>query len=246
MSADFSKPTTGDNHATVYTPTIKDNLVALAYDLDPARVTPSNLPTYARSWSSANKRWESWNGSSWINAEPAGGYAINISGNAATANSATVAATATTAAACSGNAATATTAGACSGNAATATSATTLAEGTASTGIATTAFVARLRDVISVWKTGSYTLALSDRGKSVDTSAGVTVPGSADVAFPVGATVTITNFSASPITITQGAGVTLILAGSTNTGNRQLANYGVATLRMYSPDLWIISGAGLT
>lgn len=122
----------------------------------------------------------------------------------------------------------------------------TAAEGTATTAIATTEFVDRLRDVIAVQKSGSYTLALTDRGKSVDTSAGVTVPANATVGFQISATVTITNTSASSITITQASGVTLRQAGTTNTGNRTLANYGVATLRKIATDTWIISGAGLS
>lgn len=92
----------------------------------------------------------------------------------------------------------------------------------------------------------SYTLALSDVGKSVDTSAGVTVPPNSTVAFVIGDVISVTNTSASNITITQGAGVTLRQAGTANTGNRTLAQYGLASLRKIATDTWIISGAGLT
>lgn len=88
MGADFNKPTTTDHHATVYTPGIRDNLQALAKALDPAKVTVANLPVDTIVWSSANKRWERWTGATLVNNEPAGGYAISISGNAATATQA--------------------------------------------------------------------------------------------------------------------------------------------------------------
>jgi hypothetical protein len=102
------------------------------------------------------------------------------------------------------------------------------------------------RDVPANVQSGSYTLALSDRGKSIDTTAGVTVPANGTVAFAVGATITITNTSGSNITITAAGGVTLRLAGTATTGNRTLAQYGVAVIRKIATDTWIASGAGLT
>ena len=127
-----------------------------------------------------------------------------------------------------------------------ATSSSTAAEGTNSTAIATTAFVDRIRDVIGNTQSGSYTLALTDRGKSIDTSAGVTVPPNSTVAFGVGSTITVTNTSGASITVTQGSGVTLRLAGGASTGNRTLAQYGVCTMRKIATDTWVVSGAGLT
>jgi hypothetical protein len=101
-------------------------------------------------------------------------------------------------------------------------------------------------DVPANAQTNAYTLALTDRGKSVDTTAGVTVPPNGTVAFPVGSTVTITNTSASAITVTQGSGVTMRQAGTANTGNRTLAAYGVATVRKTATDTWFIIGAGVS
>lgn len=103
-----------------------------------------------------------------------------------------------------------------------------------------------LKDVATNTQSASYTLALTDRGKSIDTSAGVTVPLNSTVAFPIGTVITITNTSASAITITQTSGVTLRQAGTANTGNRALAAYGMATLRKTATDTWFISGAGLS
>ncbi|MGJ4748600.1 phage tail protein, partial [Leptospira sp. SA-E8] len=51
---------------------------------DPATTSPTNLPTGTIRWSSTNKRFEKFNGSSWSELEPQ--WAIGISGNAATAN----------------------------------------------------------------------------------------------------------------------------------------------------------------
>ena len=93
-------------------------------------------------------------------------------------------------------------------------------------------------------RTASYTLAVSDVGKHISiTTGGVTVPESV---FAVGDNVTIFNNSASNQTITQGSGVTLRAGGTTNTGNRTLAGYGVATVLCVAADVFVITGTGLT
>jgi hypothetical protein len=102
------------------------------------------------------------------------------------------------------------------------------------------------RNIPQVAQSAAYTLALSDVGKSVDTSAGVTVPPNSTVAFAIGDTLSITNTSAASITITQGTGVTMRQAGTTNTGNRTVAAYGLVTLRKVGADLWFIAGSGLS
>lgn len=103
-----------------------------------------------------------------------------------------------------------------------------------------------LLDVPSLVKSAAYTLALGERGKSVDTAANVTIPANASVAFPVGSTVVVTNTSGSNISLLASAGVTLRLAGTTSTGTRTLAGYGQATLRKIAADTWISSGMGLS
>ena len=127
----------------------------------------------------------------------------------------------------------------------TGTIATTQAFGDATTKVATTAFVDALRDVTANAQTVAYTLALTDRGKSIDTTAGVTIPANASVAFPVGTTISIFNNSASNITISITTD-TLRLAGTATTGTRTLAQYGVATLRKVAATVWVATGAGLT
>lgn len=93
-------------------------------------------------------------------------------------------------------------------------------------------------------QTAAYTLAASDVGKHISiTTGGVTVPASV---FSVGDNVTIFNNSTSNQTITQGSGVTLRYGGSTSTGNRTLANYGVATILCVAADVFVITGTGIT
>lgn len=110
----------------------------------------------------------------------------------------------------------------------------------------TDSLVDALKDVSANVQSASYTLTLTDRGKSIDTTAGVTIPLNSAVAFPVGSIVSITNTSTASITITATTNVTLCLAGTSTTGNRTLALFGVATMRKISTDTWVISGAGLS
>lgn len=92
-------------------------------------------------------------------------------------------------------------------------------------------------------KTAAYALAATDKGYTVSTTnGGVTVPSS----LPAGFAATIFNNSASDQTITQGVGLTLRMAGTTDTGNRTLAGYGVCTVLYLSTSLAVISGAGLS
>ena len=94
-------------------------------------------------------------------------------------------------------------------------------------------------------QTGAYTLVATDNGKHINTTTGgVTVPNGV---FSAGDVVSIFNDSTSDQTITQGAGVTLRLAGSATTGNRTLSQYGLATvLCVGGSNEFVISGAGLS
>jgi hypothetical protein len=56
----------------------------------------------------------------------------------------------------------------------------------------------------------------------------------------------IYNNSASSQTITQGSSVTLRWAGTSNTGNRTLPAYGVATILCVSSNTYLIAGPGLS
>lgn len=91
--------------------------------------------------------------------------------------------------------------------------------------------------------TTSGTAAVSDVGKCIAVTAGITIP---NATFAAGDAVSIYNDSASAVTITQGASLTLRQAGTTNTGNRTLAARGMATIWFNSASEAIISGAGVS
>ena len=92
-------------------------------------------------------------------------------------------------------------------------------------------------------KTSAYTLIASDIGKHISiTTGGVAVPSGV---FAVGDAISIYNNSANTQTITQNSGVTLRLAGSANTGNRSLAQYGVCTVLCVDTNVFVATGAGI-
>jgi hypothetical protein len=110
-----------------------------------------------------------------------------------------------------------------------------------------TALAIGYRRIPSRPKTSAHVLALADVGECIDiTTGGVTVPPNATVAFAVGDTISIYNNSGSSQTITQGAGVTLRLAGTSTTGNRTLARRGWVSVRKIATDEWVSSGSGLS
>lgn len=94
---------------------------------------------------------------------------------------------------------------------------------------------------------GAYAIVASDAGKHINiTTGGVTVNVST---LAAGDMVTIFNNSASSQTITSGTSVTMYLAGTATTGNRTLAQRGVATILCVTGGasaVYVISGAGLT
>jgi hypothetical protein len=100
----------------------------------------------------------------------------------------------------------------------------------------------------SDYKTAAYTINYLDRGQCIETSANVTIPSeaSAGTVFPLGMIVSIGNTSNASITIVAGSGVTLVLGGTTTTGNRTVANWGMAVVKRISKDVWRVYGAGVT
>jgi hypothetical protein len=91
-------------------------------------------------------------------------------------------------------------------------------------------------------QTSSYTLALSDMGKHISiTTGGVVIPANGSVAFPIGATIVVFNNSGSTQTISITTD-TLRQAGTTNTGSRTLAVYGLATLVKVTSTVWVATG----
>ena len=93
-------------------------------------------------------------------------------------------------------------------------------------------------------QTSAYVLVASDAGKYINiTTGGVTVPNSV---FTSGDTLSIYNNSAANQTITQGSGVTMYQVGTAVTGNRTLAQRGLATLLCVGANIFVITGGGLT
>jgi hypothetical protein len=95
-----------------------------------------------------------------------------------------------------------------------------------------------------------YTLVATDAGKTVRHNSSdphaYTIPPNSSVAFAVGTIINMRNVGAGAVTITQGSGVTLRQAGTSNSGNRTLAQYGEVSLRKDATDTWYVSGPGLT
>tara|TARA_Y100001973_G_scaffold32312_1_gene48710 strand:+ start:13649 stop:14149 length:501 start_codon:yes stop_codon:yes gene_type:complete len=100
-----------------------------------------------------------------------------------------------------------------------------------------------IRAITSNSKSGAYTLTSGDVGELINTTSEVTVPAST---FSAGDAITIYNGTTSDITITQGSSVTMYLAGSSTTGNRTLAQKGVATVLCVGTDTFTILGGGLS
>jgi hypothetical protein len=91
--------------------------------------------------------------------------------------------------------------------------------------------------------TTTTTANVSDVGKCIAVSAGITFP---NATFAAGDVISIYNNSTASVTITQGTGFTLYLAGTATTGNRTLAQRGIATIWCNSASDGVISGGGLT
>lgn len=83
------------------------------------------------------------------------------------------------------------------------------------------------------------TAAIADVNKYLYVSATTTIPSGV---FTAGDNFLVVNSSGSSVTITQGAGTTLRLAGSATTGNRTLAAYGVANVLCTGSETFYVSG----
>lgn len=95
-------------------------------------------------------------------------------------------------------------------------------------------------------QTGAYTLALTDAGKHIsNTTGGFVIPANGSVAFPVGTTIVLFNNSGSNQTVSITSD-TLRWAGTSSTGSRTLAQYGVATVVKVASTVWAITGAGVS
>ena len=100
-------------------------------------------------------------------------------------------------------------------------------------------------DVV-VESTGIFTKA-ADAGKHIYSTATrtLTIDSNANLALPVGTTITFVAGSGATVTIAITTD-TMYLAGPGTTGSRTLAAFGMATAVKIASTTWIISGNGLT
>jgi hypothetical protein len=96
---------------------------------------------------------------------------------------------------------------------------------------------------VAVSSESSGTLSTTSANKSVFLSSGITVPNNV---FSAGDIILVYNDSNTSKVITQGTGVTLRLAGTTTTGSRTLAAYGVGSLLFKSASEVVFSGTGIS
>jgi len=89
----------------------------------------------------------------------------------------------------------------------------------------------------------TYTLVASDAGKVIGAQNTITVPASV---FANGDIVTIVNYTAGNITITQGSSLTIYNSGDASTGSKTLATRGMATLWFPSGTTSYMSGTGIS
>jgi hypothetical protein len=118
----------------------------------------------------------------------------------------------------------------------------TAAEKTSSNALATTSFVDRLRSLSTPTTGSSGTLQIGDRGSLVVATGTITVPASVFGARDI---ITVFNDSAGNISLNAGTGLTLLLAGTTTTGNRTVQTNGLVTIVFISSTTAIVSGNGV-
>ena len=90
-------------------------------------------------------------------------------------------------------------------------------------------------------QSSGYTLVAADDQRLVTTTSNITVPTGV---FSAGDAITIYNNSGSNITINQGG--TMYLVGTSTSGNRVLAERGLATIVCVASNTFVISGGGLS
>lgn len=113
----------------------------------------------------------------------------------------------------------------------------------------TAGFAIGYRDIPQVSFTGNATIATTDAGKhyysTLSTGNVLTIANNASQGFQVGAAITIVNQGTGNITVAQGTGVTLYLAGNATAGNRTISTFGMATCIKVATDTWFINGTGV-
>ena len=113
----------------------------------------------------------------------------------------------------------------------------------------TAGFAIGYRDIPQVSLSANATIATADAGKHFySTSASnliLTIANNASQAFQTGSALTIINEGTGNITVAQGSGVTLYLAGNATSGNRTISTFGMATCIKVATNTWFINGTGV-
>lgn len=100
------------------------------------------------------------------------------------------------------------------------------------------------RDMPANVQAGTYTLALSDRGKFIVAGGNLTIPAEASINFPVGSTIGMFNNTGGNLTISSTDGI--ILTGTGSTGTRTVVVNGFATMFKRGSASWLVSGSGVS
>jgi len=113
----------------------------------------------------------------------------------------------------------------------------------------TAGFAIGYRDIPQVSLSANATIATADAGKHFySTSASnliLTIANNASAAFQTGSALTIINQGTGNITVAQGSGVSLYLAGNASAGNRTISTFGMATCIKVATNTWFINGTGV-
>jgi hypothetical protein len=114
----------------------------------------------------------------------------------------------------------------------------------------TAGFAIGYRDIPQVSFAGNATIATTDAGKhfysTQSSNFTLTIANNASQGFQVGAAITVVNQGTGTITIAQGSGVTLYIAGNATSGNRSVATFGMATIMKVATNTWFINGTGVS
>jgi hypothetical protein len=92
----------------------------------------------------------------------------------------------------------------------------------------------------------SYTTVLGDNGDLVTlanaSAITLTIPPNSSVAYPVGAQLNVAQFGAGQVTITGGAGVTVVSTGASASAPKLRVQYSTATAIQTAADTWLVMG----
>ena len=114
----------------------------------------------------------------------------------------------------------------------------------------TAGFAIGYLNVPQVSFSGNATIAATDAGKhyysTLSTANVLTIANNTSVTWAVGTAISLVNRGTGNITVAQGTGVSLYLAGNATAGNRTVATYGMVTLLNVAANIWMINGTGVS